>query len=974
MNDILLSQITLITADLLALLPLVLGLYVLALNPGERSNQVTAAYVLLLGVVNLALAIILRNLSPFRTYVALQIFAALSPLVGPASVLIALFLLQPSRLQGWRNPFRPQGRTWRNGLWVLWGLPSFLVAIDAIFGTRLLFTPPTLPIVDPALALAETGNGMLRGIITLLYFALSPASLLVIIPILIKRGQIPSEKRSFAWMLFILTGLTVSLYLLPETPRTHYYTALLLDTLYAAIYTIAAYRQIFRGQITTSRLRLQPRLTLLIIVVVLPVLAFLGITANGVVYVLATQAADVRLSDTGDLVGSDIQQWLEFNAEVLQATAVQPEIASMNPSLQEPILRSINAGHKYMYLVSTTNVLGQNVARSDGKPAKDYSDRLWFQRALRGESPVIQVLIESASHQPALVISTPIRNEAGNIVGILMFASTLNDLSNSVLQARLGETGFAYLVDEQNLLLAHPKMRQGPIGELDDFSQEPPIRALRSQTDNAPLYSTYEEEEREEEEEGTRWRAYATALPNGWAIVVQQQEREFLAPARTFTALSVGLLVLMSILLALLLWGSIRQIATPLKYLTETAEAISSGDLEREIDLPGEDEIAALARAFSHMTNRLRSAIQDLERRVVERTARLEHRTAHLQAIIEIGQAVSATQNLDDLLNQVVQSVSEKFGFYHTGIFLLDEAGQYVVLQAANSSGGKRMLANGHRLLVGRQGIVGYTAFTRQPRVALNVGEDAIHFNNPNLPETQSEAALPLIVGGELIGVLDAQSKEPHAFRENDIEILHALADQIAIAIQNARLVDETQRLLEAQREAAGLWTRRIWKRQVEALAHPAVQRTPGGLRLLSEAPSPPPARQHDRGPEESPPQVFLDPEDPRLLNIPLARGQVVIGHMQARKPSDAPPWNADEIAFMQTLSDELGPALDGARLYQETRINAWQQRVALGIASRLRQNLELETILRTTVTQIRQALDLSEVHIQLSGNRETTA
>ena len=968
MNDFLLSQITLITADLLTLLPLVLGLYVLALNPRERANQVTGIYVLLLAFINMAMAAVLRNVNALLTHFALQVFVGLAPLAGPASLLMALFLLQPERLPELRNPLRSRESVQRRILWLLWGLPPLLVVIDAVLGTHLLFTPPAPPIVKPTLALAEAGKGALGDLITLLYTILPPASLLIVIPVLIKRGQIPAARRSIGWILFALTGMAILLESLPTVPGSRYYVILFVDTLYAVVYTIAAYRQIFSERLTAARIKLQPRLTLLIVVVVLPALALVGITANGLVYTLATRSADARLNDIGTLVGNDIQQWLEFNAEVLQAMAAQPEIISMDPSLQEPILRNMDASHGYMYLVSTTDVLGRNVARSDGKQAKDYSDRLWFQRALRGEPLVTQVLIGRTSHQPALVVSTPIRNEAGNIVGVLMFASTLNDLSNAVLQARLGETGFAYLVDEQNLLLAHPQMFQTPIDKLEDFSQEPPIQALRSQTNGSTLLSTYEDEN------GIHWRAYAAVLPNGWAVVMQQQEQEFLIPPRTFATLLIGLLGLISILLTTLVWASIRQIAAPVEYLTETVEAISEGDLERRIDLPGEDEIATLGRAFSHMTNRLRSAIQELEKRVAERTSGLERRTTHLQAIIEIGQAVSTTRNLDDLLNQAAQSVSEKFGFYHTGIFLLDESGQYAVLQAANSPGGKRMLANGHRLLVGRQGVVGYTAFTRQPRVALNVGEDAVHFNNPNLPDTQSEAALPLVAGGELLGVLDVQSTETNAFSEDDIETLQALADQIAIAIQNARLVEETQRLLEAQREAAGLWTRRIWKRQVEALTHPAVKRTPEGLRLLSEIPSPPPAEQHDRGPEESPKKVFLDPEDPRLLHVPLVRGEVVIGYLQARKPSDAPPWSADETAFMQTLSDELGPALDSARLYQETQINAWQQRVALNIASQMRQNLELETILRTTVTQIRQALDLSEVHIQLSGNRETTA
>lgn len=965
MNDILISQITLIIADLLALLPFILGLYILALNPRERANQVTALYILLLSVINIAIVLVLRNPSSAWVSAALRVYAALAPLAGPATVLMALYILQAGRIQGWKGTAR-RGQVWRRGLWLLWLLPAVLTLLDSVLGTRLYFAMPGLPAPEPALLLAEAHSGVLGAAIILLYTILPPVGLLFLISAWILRRQIPEEKRNLAWGLLVLTGATALSYGLARTTAARYYQTLVIDALFGAVYALAAYRQILGGLFAAPRLKLQPRLTILLLTIVFPILAFLGITSNRLVYALAAHSTDNRLRDTGTLVGNEVQQWLDFNVAALRSIAEQPEIISMDPAKQEPILRNMDASHGYMYLVSTTDVLGRNVARSDGKAPKDYSDRLWYQRALRGESPVTQVLIGRTSKRPALVVSTPIRNEAGNIVGVLMFASTLDDLSATVLQARLGETGFAYLTDEQGLLLAHPKMLDVPLSKLEDFSQQPPLQAVDAQTGEQRVLTTYEDAN------GLRWRAYATVLPNGWTVVVQQQEDEFLAPPRTFTALSLGMLALLGTLLVLLVWASIRQIAAPLEYLTDAAQAISAGELERSIKLTGEDEIATLGSAFAQMATRLRNTIQQLEQRVSERTEALERRTAQLQTVIEIGQAISGVQEMHTLLDQTVHSVSEKFGFYHTGVFLLDESGQYVVLQAANSPGGKRMLAAGHRLLVGKQGIVGYVAFTRKPRIALNVGADAVHFNNPNLPDTQSEAALPLIAGGELLGVLDVQSTRSEAFTQSDIEVLQALADQIATAMQNVRLAQETQRLLEAQREASGLWTRRIWKRQVEVLTHPAVKRTAQGIRLLSEAGAPPSGTEPLS--EDAPYQVLTDPQDAHLLHVPLVRNETIIGYLQARKPADAPPWTAEERAFMQRLSEELGPALDGARLYQETQINAWQQRISVDIASRLRQNLDLEAILRTTVTQVREALDLSEVHIQLSGNNETTA
>jgi GAF domain-containing protein len=143
--------------------------------------------------------------------------------------------------------------------------------------------------------------------------------------------------------------------------------------------------------------------------------------------------------------------------------------------------------------------------------------------------------------------------------------------------------------------------------------------------------------------------------------------------------------------------------------------------------------------------------------------------------------------------------ISKQFGFYHAGIFLLDERDEYAVLQAASSEGGRRMLERGHKLRVGEVGIVGHVASTGEPRVALDVGEDTAHFAHPDLPNTRSEMALPLKVQDRVIGVLDVQSTHEAAFSEDDVAVLQTMADQLATAIANARLFEQVQR--RARRE-----------------------------------------------------------------------------------------------------------------------------------------------------------------------------
>ena len=146
-------------------------------------------------------------------------------------------------------------------------------------------------------------------------------------------------------------------------------------------------------------------------------------------------------------------------------------------------------------------------------------------------------------------------------------------------------------------------------------------------------------------------------------------------------------------------------------------------------------------------------------------------------------------------------------------------AAQYAILRAANSPGGQRMLARGHRLQVGRVGVVGYSAGAGETRVAQDVGADVVYYDNPDMPETRSELALPLKVRNRVIGVLDVQSEEANAFSEEDVEVLLILADQIALAIENTRLLQSSQDSLRELEALYGAETGKAWRKRTEKQA-----------------------------------------------------------------------------------------------------------------------------------------------------------
>jgi len=230
-------------------------------------------------------------------------------------------------------------------------------------------------------------------------------------------------------------------------------------------------------------------------------------------------------------------------------------------------------------------------------------------------------------------------------------------------------------------------------------------------------------------------------------------------------------------------------------WVTHTASFVLSAVM---VQLAVRSVRSALERARSNERS-LTESNQELK----ARTGHLEHLTAQLKAAARMSRAAVFVHDLDALLSEATHMIHELFGFYHSGIFLLDESGEYAVLQASNSEGGQRMLANGHKLRVGQQGVVGYVTGTGEPRIALDVGADATHFRNPLLPETRSEVALPLKVGERVIGALDVQSRQEAAFDEDDVMVLQMMADQLAVTIENARLLDTTRQTVHELSSAA---------------------------------------------------------------------------------------------------------------------------------------------------------------------------
>jgi len=404
-------------------------------------------------------------------------------------------------------------------------------------------------------------------------------------------------------------------------------------------------------------------------------------------------------------------------------------------------------------------------------------------------------------------------------------------------------------------------------------------------------------------------------------------------------------------------------ITTPMDNLASTAQAISEGDLSKRIeDIRGDDEISEVASTFNTMTAQLQGTLQNLEKLVADRTAALERRAVQFQAAAEVGRAATNLRDLDELLPEVTRLISERFGFYHTGIFLLDSSGEYAVLQAANSKGGKRMLKRQHKLKVGEVGIVGYATGNREARIALDVGRDAVFFDNPDLPETRSEMALPLIAGDELLGALDVQSKREAAFSDEDIAVLQVLADQVAIAIENARLFQRNQEMLESARRTYSDISQAAWGELLRT--QPEL-----GFLATSTQDSRPVADDWDYSVLAESKQGDVTYIDQRTIAIPIILRDQLLGAVRLKKPEDAKPWTDDEIELMDTLIDQLEVALESARLYRETQRRAEREQRVTEITTKIRATTDPQAMLRTAVSELKEALQAHRAQVVLNPN-----
>jgi len=440
--------------------------------------------------------------------------------------------------------------------------------------------------------------------------------------------------------------------------------------------------------------------------------------------------------------------------------------------------------------VFVTDVFG-GLAGSTNRTS-DYfqADEGWWQAAYANGAGAVYIgepEYDESADAIGVNIALPIRNrETGKIIGILRTTYVVSALS-SILQGEYGQTG------ELDIIIPGETASR-----IDYFGELEPIEPEEFEKVQSIAYKEMVEMEYEGNFSVVTQAPVQTLEGNpdvdnlGWVIAFSQHRDEAFAPLNAQLQGTILVMVFVIAFATAAAYYIAQLLVSPILQLTSTAEEVSAGDLNSRAEITSTDEVGTLATVFNNMTSQLQDTLQGLEQRVADRTKALETST-------EVSRRLSTILDQDVLVREVVEQLVTAFDYYYAHIYTLDEAKETLIMRGGTGEAGQTMLARGHTIPVG-SGMVGRAAASNQVVLAPDTSQEEGWLPNELLPETRSEISVPIAVGDEVLGVFDVQHNVVDGLTEEDAGLMQSIANQVAIALQNAGVYVEAQR--RADREA----------------------------------------------------------------------------------------------------------------------------------------------------------------------------
>jgi GAF domain-containing protein len=374
-----------------------------------------------------------------------------------------------------------------------------------------------------------------------------------------------------------------------------------------------------------------------------------------------------------------------------------------------------------------------------------------------------------------------------------------------------------------------------------------------------------------------------------------------------------------------------RSISDPIKELIATFNKIERGDLSQRAHVSATDELGIVTVQFNRMVSRLESLQSTLEQQVLERTKQLA-------ATNEVGRAAASSLDPDELIERVVNLFPEKFGYYYAAIYLLDPSEKWAELTYATGEAGKVLRQNHHRLEVAGRSMVGMAIHQKSARIAQIASQETQRYENPLLPYTRSEIALPLIAGDRVLGALNVQSMREADFGPQVIETMQNMGSQVAIALENARLFQEAQQIIQEMRAVQQQYLLEGWQ----------------GFSSENQD------LEYIVGDEVT--------EGAEKLQIPINLRDQILGEIQLESRKD---WTVEQKSLVDAVAKQAAVALENARLVNESRQVAIRERMLAEINSKIWSAATIDGVLQTVVKELGRRLDASHATIELQMEDE---
>ncbi len=767
-------------------------------------------------------------------------------------------------------------------------------------------------------------------------------------------------------------------------------------------------QQISNNKGNTGVISLQTRLVLFMLFISLVPLVLISIRDILQTQEALTASAEASLKSSAEQTANSLDTFIQTT---LESIAIESKISDFTEFLmlrpeQRPVSKEIVRAQDLLKKLSTKdteNIISYALVDVNGQVILDSSDahaavqieadQSYFPQVRFSDKPILTEVVYDNFGATTITFANRVLGQNGEFIGVLRIKYKSNVLQTIVLEsAKTTTNSLVLLLDPEYIRLAdskNPSLIQKSIAPLTPVDYLLAVEnkrfldlPLKDQTTNFPEF----EDALDNADSQSFFRvditpnipgddtiAVAVMKTRPWSVAYSQPTSVFLADVQQQTQTNTILVIGITIIVAIIATVVTRTLTNPILALTKVANSISQGDFGARANIGYPDEIGTLATAFNSMTTQLQSTLVGLEQRIDERTSELTKNKLELETIADVAREIAIIRDLDTLLNVSANLIQERLRYYHVGIFLVDERGEFAYLRAASSTAAEEMLAINYKLRVGKTGLVGNVTSTGQAYIALDVGSDAVHFENPFLPDTRSEITLPLRSRSITIGALDIQANVSNAFNQQDIQTLQILADQLAAAIENAQLVQQVEGTLTELTKSNRFQTQKTWQSTINEKNAPTYEYNGLQVNPVPQNLAPELLEKLTGG---SP--IVVKSEKDQIstgskkslstLLVPLMVLNQVIGVIGMEQEDPSHTWSDEEIAVAQAAANRAALTLENARLLEESQKRASKERTILEATARIGSAINIENILQATTEELERVLGDPEIVLQFNS------